>query len=128
MGPPPARPGSGFGDWWNDDVVKKELVLSARAVASIDRIYRERSKRLEALRDEVNKQLTEMWRLRDERTVDEATYALQVWRFESMQARYDADRNVLQYRLFMELSPEQNKKLQRLREIDRQNRGRGGSQ
>ena len=127
MGPFPTRPGSGGGAWWKDEIVKKELALSAQKSARIDQIYEDRSKRLAALADEVQKQFTEMMRLRDEHTVDEATYAVQVWRYESMQARWSADRNVLQYRLVGELTAEQYKKLREIRERDR-GRGRGGHQ
>ena len=105
--------------------MKKELGLSPQKATRIDQIYQERSKRLAALGEEAQKQFTEMMRLRDERTVDEATYAVQVWRSESMWARFNADRTVLQYRLYGELTPEQYTKLREIRERDR-GRGRGG--
>jgi hypothetical protein len=120
------RPGSGFGEWWKDELVLKELALSPQVAKGIDRIYQDRSKRLASFADETQKLWTELRKMRDERTVDEAVYALQAWRFEAMQARVAADSSVLQYRQFLELTPEQYKKLRDLRDRDRAGRGRGG--
>lgn len=122
---PPTRPGSGFGEWWKDEIVVKELALGPQVVRNIDRIYQDRSKRLASFVDETFKLWAEARKMVDERTVDEATYALQVWRAESMQARLSADSRVLQYRQFLELSPEQYKKLTALRDKDRERRGAG---
>lgn len=108
----------------------KELALNPKVVSSIERIYQDRSKRLASFADETRKLWTETGKMFDERNVDEAAYALQVWRAASMQARFDADRNVMQYRQLLELTPDQHKKLIDLREKDRERRraGRGTGQ
>lgn len=122
---PPTHPGSGFGEWWKDEIVVKELALTPQLVRNIDRIYQDRLKRLASFAEETQKLGIETRKMVDERTVDEATYALQAWREWSMRARFAADSGVMQYRQFLELSPEQHKKLMALREKDRE-RARAG--
>lgn len=117
QGPPP---------WWKDDAVKKEIGLSDHKAKQIDRIFEDWSKRMEQFLAEFRKQEDELDRLTRERTVDESTYAVQVARVEDMRRRLRESRTVTLYRIYLELTPDQHKKLQVIRERNRNGRG-GGS-
>ncbi len=128
MGGPQSRPGSGWGEWWKDELVKKELALTADQVRQIDRIYAVRSRRVQAFADDVPKQRAEMVRMLQERTVDEATFGLQVSKFEHVFSRFNEARNIMQYAFYLELTPEQYKELLEIRERGRGGRGGRGGQ
>lgn len=124
-GPPPARPGSGWGEWWKDELIIKELQLSPQKVRRIDAIFQDRNKRMSGVVDELPIEQAKLEQLARERTVDEATYALQVARVTFLRSQRDQSRQVMLYRLSLELTPEQHKKLLEIR--DRGGRGRGGT-
>jgi Spy/CpxP family protein refolding chaperone len=122
---PPTRQEAPLGwEWWKDDAVKKELGLTDRQVAQITRIYEDRSRQVKPYSDEYQKQIEELDRMTRERTVDTPTYALQVSRVEALRSKLNETRLVMFYSFYRLLSPEQNKKLQDIR--DRRRSGRGG--
>jgi Spy/CpxP family protein refolding chaperone len=126
QGPGQRPPGSGWGEWWKDELVKKEIGLSDDKARKMDQSFQERSRRLAPIVDELNKQEDELERLTRERTVDEVTYSLQVGRVWDLRRRLGESRTIMLYRIYQELTPEQHKKLQALRERNRGGRG-GGS-
>ena len=129
----PSRPGQGQrtpgsirGEWWNDELVRKDIGLSVEKAKKIDGFFQERSKRLAPIVAEFEKQEAELERLTLERVVDEVTYSLQVGRVWDLRRRLAESRTIMLYRIYQELTPDQYKKLQALRERNRSGRG-GGS-
>ena len=120
-GPPQARPGSGQGEWWKDELVVKELKLSPQQARQIDRIFSDRTKRFAAIADQAPLEFAKLEKMAEERVVDESTFALQVAQWSFMRARVNESRWVMLYRMSLELTPEQHKKLL---EIQARNRGR----
>jgi Spy/CpxP family protein refolding chaperone len=127
----PSRPGQRPFDlfrreWWKDDQVKKEIGLTDDKARKIDNIFQDRSKRLAPIVDELEKQEAELDRLTRDRVVDEVTYSLQAGRVWDLRRRFGESRTIMLYRIFLELTPDQYKKLEALRERNRGGRG-GGS-
>lgn len=121
-GPPPARPGSGGGDWWKDELVVKELQLSPTKARAIDRIVMERTKRVEGIADEFDTEFGRLEQMATER-VGESAFASQVMKVSFLRSRLWESRQVMLYAMYQVLTPEQHKKLLEIRE---RNRGRGG--
>ena len=122
-GPPQPRPGSGWGEWWKDELVVKELQLSPSKTRRLDQVFTEREKRIASIVEELPVEQKKLEQLVAERVVDESTFALQVARVVFLRSRRDESRQVMLYRMYLELTPEQHKKLLEIRE---RNRGRGG--
>ncbi len=100
--------------WWNDASVQKELGLSAEKSKEIDNFFEKRSKDLKPMADEFERQRQELDNMTRAAVADESVYALQVLRFESLQARLRESRTMMLYRMFRSLQPDQYKKLQDL--------------
>lgn len=124
-GPPPARPGSGWGEWWKDELVVKELQLSPSKVKRVDQIFTEREKRIASIVEELPIEQRKLEQMVTERVVDESTFQLQVARVVFLRSRRDESRQVMLYRMYQELTPEQHKKLLEIRERNRGRSGRG---
>ncbi len=129
----PSRPGQGQrtpgsirGEWWNDELVRKEIGLTEEKARKIDSFFQDRSKRLAPIIGELEKQEAELDRLTRERVVDEVTYSLQAGRVWDLRRRFGESRTIMLYRIYQELTPDQYKKLQVIRERNRSGRG-GGS-
>lgn len=120
---PPPTPLSSF-KWWTDPEFKKELGLSDEKTKRMDDYFQNRSKLMQPVVDEWFKEREKLEKMVQERTADDQTYGIQVWRYESLNARLRETRQVMVYRMYRELSPEQYKKLREL--IDRRFNGRGG--
>jgi Spy/CpxP family protein refolding chaperone len=121
-GPPPARPGSGGGEWWKDELVVKELQLGPSKARSIDRIVMDRMKRGEGIADEFETEFGKLEQMATER-VGEAAFTSQVMKVSFLRSRIWESRQVMLYAMYQVLTPEQHKKLLEIRE---RNRGRGG--
>ena len=121
-------PGPGNWEWWNDPEVQRQLGLAPEKVALLDGHYRRRSKELAP----VVKQWSKEWAALDAMTkaasVDEATYALQVVTVEALRSKISESRTVMIYRMFLELSPDQYKKLQEIFSSRGRRGGRGPGQ
>jgi Spy/CpxP family protein refolding chaperone len=115
-------PGSGW-VWWKDEQIVKELQLSPQKVRRIDQIFTDREKRIAGIVEELPVELKKLEQMVTERVVDESTFAVQVGRFVFLRSRRDESRQVMLYRMYLELTPEQHKKLLEIRD---RNRGRGG--
>ena len=121
-GPPPARPGSGGGDWWKDELVVKELQLIPSKARVIDRIVMDRTKRVEGIADELDAEIAKLEQMATER-VGESAFTSQVMKVSFLRSRIWESRQVMLYAMYQVLTPEQHKKLLEIRE---RNRGRGG--
>jgi Spy/CpxP family protein refolding chaperone len=119
--------GSMLWEWWNDAEVQKELGLAPDKVRKITDIYAARTAQTTPLREEFTREMAELDQITRARTVDETAYAVKVAKVEFLRSELNKSRTVMLYRLFRELSPEQYRKLQDIRDRRDQNRGRGGS-
>jgi Spy/CpxP family protein refolding chaperone len=120
QGPSSGRPW----EWWNDPEVQATLGLSADTVRRIDDLYKRRNAELRPVVHEYLRERDALDRMTRERVADDATYQVQVMRFEQARARLSESRTVMLYRMYRELTPEQHNKLQ---EIFDQRFGRGGN-
>lgn len=123
-GPPPARPGSGGGEWWKDELVVKELQLSPSKVRVIDRIVMDRAKRVEGIADEFEAEFGKLEQLATDR-VGESAFTSQVMKVSFLRSRIWESRQVMLYAMYQVLTPEQHKKLLEIRERNRGRSGRG---
>lgn len=111
-------------EWWKDDEVKRELKLADNIVRSIQRKYEDRVRMMKPVDDAYRKEFDELNRLAKERTVDVATYSVQVNRVEALRTELFKTRTVMLYEFYRMLTPEQYLKFQEIR--DRRRAGRGG--
>lgn len=112
-------------EWWKDEGVKKELVLSEDKARKIESIIQRRVSQMKPSKDAFEKELDKLDRMTRERVADEATYSLQVAQLEAIGARLRESRTVMLYAIYRELSVEQNQKLQDIKER-RRNQNRNG--
>jgi len=99
-------------EWWSDASVQKELGLSADKAKQIDDIFQKRSKDMKPLADEVSRLRGDLDKMTQAAVTDESVYWFQVLRVESLAARLRESRQMMLYRMYRVLQPEQNKKLQ----------------
>ena len=128
---PPRRggrssPSPAFGEWWKDEAIKKEMKLTDLQVRQITRLYDDRSRQMKPHSDEFEKQWQELEKMTRERTVDLATYSIQVTRVEGLRTELQKTRSVMLYGIYRMLTPEQYEKLREIRDRVRQGRGGGG--
>ena len=110
--------------WWRDAAVHKELDLSARQIAKLEKIatttwpsLRESHKQLEQLEAETS-------RLIQENTADEKVLAERLDRLEAVRSRINKERTLMLYRMHQALTPEQYRKLTQINERRRKEHGR----
>lgn len=113
----------GRDDWWNDDSIKKELKLTDMQVRQIQMIFDRRVREVTPTYDEYRKQRAELDRMTQERTVDEATYAVQVGRTQYLLSKLNETRAVMLYTIYRRLDPKQYEQLRVIRD---RRFGRGG--
>jgi Spy/CpxP family protein refolding chaperone len=113
--------------WWQDADVKRELALTDEKAQRIDQIFQGRQKLLTPMASDFLKEKAVLDRMTAERTADDGTYALQVWRVEALRSKLNESRLMMLYRIYRELQPDQYKKLQAIsdRKFDPE-RARGG--
>jgi Spy/CpxP family protein refolding chaperone len=127
----PGRGGPGGGDvfheweWWKDDTAKRELGLTDKVAADIDRFYQIRLRAVTPFIEEWRKQRDNLQQMTLERSVDESMYAVQVAHLESLTSKLRESRTTMLYHIYRLLTPEQYKKLAEVRDRHFQ-RGRGG--
>ena len=128
----PPRPGSPewfalSWEWWQDAEVRLGLKLTEEKARKIQGIFDKRYSQMKPFGDDFEKEYMKLEQMTRERVADEATYALQVSRVEGIGAKLRESRTVMLYAIYRELSPEQNRKLQEIRDQRRNRNGRGGS-
>jgi len=127
----PGRGGPGGGDvfheweWWKDDAAKRELGLTDKVAADIDRFYQSRLRAVTPFIEEWRKQRDNLQQMTLERSVDESLYAVQVAHLESLTSKLRESRTTMLYHIYRLLTPEQYKKLAEVRDRHFQ-RGRSG--
>jgi Spy/CpxP family protein refolding chaperone len=114
-------------EWWKDEQVKKDLALTPTQARSITRLYEDRARQMKTHSDEFQKQLEELDRMTRERSVDVATYSIQVTRVEALRTELSKTRTVMLYSIYRMLTPEQYQKLRQIRDQRRSGRGGGGA-
>lgn len=125
--PPPNRPVTVRWEWWKDPDVKRSIRLSDEKTRKIDAIYTRREIEIQPVVDKIVVEQDKLNHMTNERVADEAAYALQVSQVETLWARWRESRTVMLYRMFLELQPDQYKKLQEImdRRFSQDGRGRG---
>lgn len=126
-GDPNARqtftPFSSF-EWWNDADVKKEIGLAEDKAKKISEYYESRNRQMQPWIEDWRRERAVLDKMTQERVTDETSYGIQVWRVEQLTAKLRETRGMMAYRMYLQLSPEQYKKLREW--IDRRSNGRGG--
>lgn len=110
--------------WWRDAGLQKELGLSARQVAKIDRIWETNMQPVRVLWKEMEAVEAEFNRLIKENTAEERVIALQIDRVEALRSQINKARHLMIYRIHQVLTPEQYRKLTEHLERRRKDRGR----
>jgi Spy/CpxP family protein refolding chaperone len=122
-------PGSDGWKWWKDPEVKKALNLTDDRAQKIESLFVAREVEIKPFVDRFFRERERLDRMTNERMADEAAYAAQVSQVETLWARLRESRTVMLYRMFLELQPEQYRKLQEIRDQRRPTeiRSRGAS-
>ena len=111
-------------EWWNDGEIKKEIGLSDDKAKKIAEFYEGRNRQMQPWIEDWRKERALLDKMTQERVSDETLYGIQVWRVEQLTAKLRETRSMMVYRMYLQLSPEQYKKLREL--LDRRFNGRGG--
>jgi Spy/CpxP family protein refolding chaperone len=101
--------------WWRNETIRKELSLSERQMRDINWIFELRVKQATPILEAFERERNELNRLTRERAVDEAVYAVQVGRKESLHSKFNETRTVMLYQILRKLTPVQYQKLQETR-------------
>ena len=111
-------------EWWNDADVKKEIGLAEDKAKKIHEYYERRNREMQPWIEDWRRERTLLEKMTQERVADRTTYGIQVWRLEQLSAKLRETRAMMAYQMYLELSPEQYKKLREWQ--DRRSNGRGG--
>lgn len=138
QGPPPSssansrapqsnRPVAVRWEWWKDAEVKRALQLSDAKTKKMDNIYARLEVDIKPVVDRIVVEQDKLNQMTKERVADEAAYALQVSQVETLWARFRESRTVMLYRMYLELQPDQYRKLMDIfdRRMSGDGRGRG---
>jgi hypothetical protein len=121
----PQRPGGRQEwEWWKDADVQKALGLTDAKVKNITRVFDERTRRIQPLLEKLQKEVDLLEQMAAEQKVSVDEFALQVNVVEALRSELFKSRQVMLYRIRRELTPDQNKKLEEIR--DRRNNGGRG--
>jgi Spy/CpxP family protein refolding chaperone len=114
-------------EWWKDPEVKKAIQLSDAKTQKIDNVYTRFEVDIKPVVDKIVVEQDKLNQMTKERVADEAAYALQVSQVESLWARWRESRTVMLYRMYLQLQPDQYKKLLEIldRRFSGDGRGRG---
>jgi hypothetical protein len=121
--PPPLPPSQR--DWWKDADIQAYVGLTADQVRRIDEIYEERAREMEPFIIEWRHQRDEFNKMARARQASVAQFAIQVARFEALDAKLSETRAVMLYRMSLELSAAQYDKLQEYRDRRGRTNSRG---
>ena len=110
--------------WWRDAAVQKELDLSTRQVAKIEKIWTTNAPPIRELHKQLDRFEAETNRLIRENTADEKLLAEQLDGMESVRSQINKARTLMVYRMHQTLTPEQYRKLSDINERRRKERGR----
>jgi Spy/CpxP family protein refolding chaperone len=111
--------------WWKDEAIKKEIGLRENQALNIDRLYDNRARDIAPWNDEIMKQREQLNVLMLDRTATRTAIELQVDRMEVPRMKVNESYFVMLHRMYMQLDPDQNKKLQAIFDRNRDH-GRGG--
>jgi hypothetical protein len=109
--------------WWQDGEVQKIVGLTAEQVERLEVIFKERDREMAPFIREYLRQREELRRMAGERKISTEEFAIHASSFEALEAKLDESRTIMLYRMSRELSDEQYRKLQEVR--DRRSRGGG---
>ena len=124
----PNRPGQrpDWKPWWQDEIIKKEIGLTADQDRRIQQIWDSTRPELEKYAQELKKQETELQRLMSpEVRADIVTVMMQVDKAEQQRTLANKLQTVMFYRMHRILTPEQDTKLKQIR--DSRGGRRGGT-
>jgi Spy/CpxP family protein refolding chaperone len=118
--PPPRK------KWWIDPDSRRELNLSDKQAAEIDRIFESIAPKQRDLWHEVERLDGELARTIKDSTADPATVAQQADRVERLRAEWNRNRTVMLYRMNLVLNPEQRAKVKEMHDRREEARRRQG--
>ena len=121
---PPSRPKP----WWNDEVSKKELGLTAAQVKAIDDIYLSSKDELATYRDSWDRERKELDRMIAEAKVEQWQVLRQIDRMETARSNNNKTFLMMLYRMNRQLTVEQRVKLQEMERRAREGRGGRGNE
>jgi Spy/CpxP family protein refolding chaperone len=112
-------------EWWKDDGVKRELVLTDELAARIEEQYQRRQQIAAPLIAELQKATDALNTAIGVRELRASAITAQLLQVEALRSRINESRTVMLYRFYRLLTPEQYQKFRAL--VDRERgRGRGG--
>jgi phage gp46-like protein len=110
--------------WWKDEQIKTELGLTPWQVRHIDQLYQQRAQELTPIAAEWMKQSEVVDQLIRERTVTAEQLDIEILRLEALRSKLWESRQLMLYRMYLVLNPDQYKKLRTV--ADQRARGRRG--
>lgn len=108
--------------WWQDERFRAELGLTPQQAQDVEQIFQSSIPRLRELKDQLDQLEKKLSKMIRERTVDDATIAVQVDRVEATRSELNKARTLMLYRMHRVLSAEQNDKLRAILEREHPNR------
>jgi Spy/CpxP family protein refolding chaperone len=111
--------------WWLDADFQRELGLSEEKVRQINALYEQESQKVQPWVQDFLRQSERLNRMTADRVIDVVAYEMQVAKVTAAGARLQESRTVMLYRIYMELTPEQYRKFQEIRDRKSDGRRRG---
>lgn len=113
-------------EWWNDADIKKEIGLSEDKAKKISEYYLSRNRQMQPWVEDWRRERAVLEKMTQERVTDETSYNIQLFRVEQLNVKLRETRAMMAYRMYLQLSPEQYKKLREWLDRRSNGRGRGG--
>ena len=135
---PPTTSGQRAGDpnrgpggpiWWKDPDIQKQLNLTPKQIAAIQKLWDDTLPQLQTLRTDQTKQEQALDQLIAEGKVGDEMIALHVGMVEENRTQAFMKRTLMLYHMYRVLTPDQNLKMQEINKKmqDMRGRGRGGA-
>jgi hypothetical protein len=123
------RPGGGGSDggrpeWYQDEVFKKDLALTDDKSRRITGLYEYRTRQMQPFVEALAAENAVQFKMSQERTASVGAYRVQVAKVQALRSRLIESRQVMEYRMSLELTPEQLQKID-ARDNPRGRRGGG---
>jgi Spy/CpxP family protein refolding chaperone len=116
-------------EWWKDPEVKRQVGLTDELSGRIEQSYQRRQRNAAPLIAELQTKASALDAMIAARNVRSEALTAHVLLVEALRSRINESRQVMLYRFYQEMTPEQYQKFDALMDARRRNRtGRGGAQ